>query len=328
MKKIALITGISGQDGSYLAELLLSKEYDVHGLVMRIDLEDVNHRLANILSILDRVQLHSAELESLASILRIFDQVRPDECYHLAAQSFVDTSFDTETSTLDTNVKGTHNVLMSLKMLAPQCRFYFAGSSEMFGRVRTSPQDEETPFNPRSIYGISKVAGYHLSRNYRDYYGMFCCNGILYNHESERRGFEYVTRKITSTAAAIKLGLRDSLKLGNLEARRDWGYSPEYVNAMWLMLQQDHPGDYVVGTGKTHSVREFVESAFSTLDLDWTRYVTFDESLYRPGEEVELCSNPARAKLILGWEAQTSFDELVKRMVMSDLRILSSSRET
>lgn len=323
MTKKALITGVSGQDGSYLAELLLSKGYEVHGLVMRIDLEDASHRLFNILPILDKIQLHPAELESFSSILRVFEKVRPDECYHLAGQSFVDTSFDSETSTINVNLNGTHNVLMSLKMMSPECRYYFAGSSEMFGKVKTAPQDEDTPFNPRSIYGISKVGGYHLSVNYRDHYNIFCCNGILYNHESERRGYQYVTRKISSGVAAIKLGLRDSIRLGNLESRRDWGYAPEYVNAMWLMLQQDHPDDYVIGTGKTHTVREFVQSAFSVLDLDWEKHVEIDQNLFREGEQVELRSNPEKARRVLHWDPKTSFAELVQKMVMADFKLLS-----
>ena len=248
-KKKALITGISGQDGSFLADLLLSRGYEVHGLIMQIDLEDINHRLINIKHILDEVHLHPANLENFSSIFSIFEQIRPDECYHFAAQSFVDFSFDTEFSTFNINVHGTHNILAAIKMLAPHCKIYFAGSSEMFGKVTSAPQDENTSFRPRSIYGISKAAGFQLGINYREQYGLFLSNGILYNHESERRGFQYVTRKISSGAARIKLGLENFLTLGNLDARRDWGYAPEYVEAIWLMLQQEKPDDYVLGTG-------------------------------------------------------------------------------
>ena len=264
MKK-ALITGISGQDGSYLSELLLEKGYQVHGIAMKVEIEDAIHRLTRLEKVIDQIHLYPAELESFSSILRVFNEVQPDECYHFAAQSFVDYSFDNEFSTMNVNLNGTHNVLAAMKMSAPNCKFYFAGSSEMFGKAKTSPQDENTPFNPRSIYGISKVAGFHLSVNYRDLYGMFCSNGILFNHKSERRGYEFVTRKITSSVANIKLGKQKSIKLGNLDARRDWGYAPDYVQAMWLMLQYDTPENFVIGTGITHTVRDFVEIAFSTL---------------------------------------------------------------
>jgi GDPmannose 4,6-dehydratase len=317
MKK-ALITGISGQDGSFLSELLLEKGYEVHGIVMRVELEDVEHRLTRIQHILNDVILHPAEMESFPSVLGVINEVCPDECYHLAAQSFVDYSFDSEFSTLNVNLNGTHNILAALKMTAQSCRFYFAGSSEMFGKVGSSPQDESTPFYPRSVYGISKVAGFHLSRNYRDNYGMFTCNGIMYNHESERRGFEFVTRKISSGVAKIKLGLLNSIRLGNLESRRDWGYAPEYVKAMWLMLQQDHPDDYVVGTGITHSVKELVEAAFQALDLDWEKYVIVDEKLFRPSDQVELRANPQKAQTNLGWKSTIGFSDLICKMVMTD----------
>src|SRR5215210_8677441 len=245
----ALITGITGQDGSYLAELLLEKGYEVHGIVRRVAIEDPEHRLWRILHLKDRLHLHAASLESLPSIYRVFQTVKPDECYHLAAQSFVAYSFEDEFSTLNANINGTHYVLSAFREAAPKARFYFAGSSEMFGESGISPQNESTPFHPRSAYGISKVAGFDLTRNYREAYGLHASSGILFNHESPRRGFEFVTRKITSHVARIKLGLAHELRLGNLEAKRDWGHARDFVRAMWLMLQQEHPDDYVISTG-------------------------------------------------------------------------------
>jgi GDPmannose 4,6-dehydratase len=259
-KKKALITGITGQDGSYLAELLLEKGYEVHGIVRRVALEDPAHRLSRIEPILNEIHLHSASLESFPSIFRAVNDVEPDECYHLAAQSFVTYSFEDEFSTLNTNINGTHHILATIKDCTPDCRFYFAGSSEMFGNAVTVPQDEQTPFNPRSAYGISKLAGYHLTRNYREIYGLKASCGILYNHESPRRGYEYVTRKITSNVAKIKLGLANELRLGNLEAKRDWGHAKEYVKAMWKMLQRNTPDDFVIATGRSHSVRDVVKA--------------------------------------------------------------------
>lgn len=264
----ALITGITGQDGSYLAEFLLEKGYEVHGIVRRVALEDPTRRLWRIRHISDKLELHAASMESFASLYRVVESICPDECYHLAAQSFVSYSFDDEFSTIQTNVSGTHYILSAIKDNAPDCRFYFAASSEMFGKADETPQNEKTRFYPRSPYGISKVAGFHLTRNYREAYGLHACNGILFNHESERRGFEYVTRKITSTVAKIKLGLSNELRLGNLDAKRDWGYSPDYVEAMWIMLQQNEPDDYVIATGESHSVREFAASAFDCAGLD------------------------------------------------------------
>ena len=260
-KRKALITGITGQDGSYLAELLLSKGYEVHGLIRRVALEDPEHRLWRIRHILDRLTLHAGCLESYASVCKVVERVNPDECYHLAAQSFVSYSFEDEFSTINTNINGTHFILSAIKEKAPFCRFYFAASSEMFGLVEETPQTEKTLFHPRSAYGISKVAGFDLTRNYREAYGIFACSGLLFNHESPRRGFEFVTRKITSAVAKIIQGLDSELKLGNLSAKRDWGYAGDYVKAMWLMLQQDQPDDYVIATGETHSVKEFVKLA-------------------------------------------------------------------
>ena len=248
----ALITGITGQDGSYLAEFLLDKGYEVHGIVRRVAFEDTEHRLWRIRHLIDKLFLHSGSLESYASIFKIMGNVRPDECYHLAAQSFVSYSFEDAFSTINTNINGTLYVLSAIKEIAPKCKFYFAGSSEMFGLVKETPQRESTPFHPRSPYGISKVSGFHLTQNYREAYDVFACSGILFNHESPRRGFEFVTRKISRAVAEIKLGRRKQLKLGNLDAKRDWGFAGDYVRAMWLMLQQDAPDDYVIATGKTY----------------------------------------------------------------------------
>lgn len=315
----ALITGITGQDGSYLAELLLEQGYQVHGIVRRVALEDPLHRMWRIRHLLGRITLHCASLESYPSIFRAVQAVQPDECYHLAAQSYVSYSFEDEFSTLTTNINGTHYVLASIKEAAPQCRFYFAGSSEMFGKVREVPQTETTPFHPRSPYGISKVAGFDLTRNYREAYGLFCVSGILFNHESPRRGYEFVSRKISSHAAMIKLGLAEKIQLGNLEALRDWGHARDYVAAMWQMLQQPEPDDYVIATGKNHSVRDFLEVAFSLLDLNWKDYVETDEKLFRPAEVNVLLGNAAKAQRTFGWRAKASFEELVREMVESDL---------
>lgn len=324
MKK-ALITGITGQDGSYLAELLLEKGYEVHGIVRRVAIEDPEHRLWRIRHILNKITIHSASLESFASIYKVVDLVKPNECYHLAAQSFVSYSFEDEFSTINTNVNGTHFVLASIKDRVPNCRFYFAGTSEMFGNVKESPQNENTPFCPRSPYGISKVTGYHLTRNYREAYGIFALSGLLFNHESERRGFEFVTRKITSTVVKIKLGIEKELALGNLDAKRDWGYSPDYVRAIWQMLQQDEPEDYVIASGENHSVREFVEIAFNSVGLNWQKYVKTDQNLYRPSEVYELRGDFSKAKKKFGWKPKVLFEELVHKMVNADL---ASYKET
>jgi GDPmannose 4,6-dehydratase len=322
MKK-ALITGITGQDGSYLAEVLLEKGYEVHGIVRRVALEDPAHRMWRITHILKDIHIHSASLESFPSIFNVFLKIKPDECYHLAAQSFVSYSFEDEFSTLNTNINGTHFVLAALKEACPTCRFYFAGSSEMFGRVQEVPQKETTPFHPRSSYGISKVAGFDLTRNYREAYGLFACSGILFNHESPRRGYEFVTRKITSQVAQIKLGLSKNLKLGTLEAKRDWGHAREYVKAMHMMLQQPEPDDFVICTGETHSVREFCDAAFSHVGLDYRQYVVVDEGLIRPAEVDLLIGDAAKAKRVLGWAYDLRFRDLVAQMVDGDMQQVS-----
>jgi GDPmannose 4,6-dehydratase len=318
MKK-ALITGITGQDGSYLSELLLEKGYEVHGIVRRVAIEHPQARMWRIRHLLDRIKIHSASMESYASIFDIVADVKPDECYHLAAQSFVSYSFEDEFSTINTNLNGTHYVLSAIKRQAPQCKFYFAASSEMFGNAARSPQNEETPFHPRSAYGISKMAGFELTRNYREAYGLFALSGILFNHESPRRGGEFVTRKITSAAAKIKLGLEKEIRLGNLEARRDWGHSRDYVKAMWLMLQQPEPDDFVIASGQSHSVKEFLETAFSHLNLDYRKYLVVDQDLYRPSEVNILQGDASKARKKLGWSPETKFEKLVREMVDGDM---------
>ncbi|HEX4000384.1 MAG TPA: GDP-mannose 4,6-dehydratase [Pirellulales bacterium] len=321
--KRALITGITGQDGSYLAELLLERGYEVHGLVRRVALEDPSHRLSRILGIVDRLQLHAASLESFPSLYTVISKIRPDELYHLAAQSFVGYSFEDAFSTFRANIDGTHFVLESVRQCAPQCKVYFAGSSEMFGNPMQTPQNEQTPFAPRSPYGVSKVTGFHLARNYRDAYGMFVASGILFNHESPRRGFEFVTRKISSYAARIKLGLIHELPLGNLEAKRDWGHAQDYVLAIHQMLQQGTPDDYVVATGSTHSVREFCELAFRIVGLDYRDHVVSRPEFYRPAEVYLLQGDYRKAKAQLGWAPRCDFRRLVEVMVEHDLQLAS-----
>jgi GDPmannose 4,6-dehydratase len=323
-KKTALITGITGQDGSYLAELLLNKGYDVHGMVRRVALEAPEHRLQRLKPILDRITLHAGSLESHATIFSLIDKLKPTECYHLAAQSFVSYSFEDAFSTFDTNINGTLYLLSAIKDRSPDTRFYFAATSEMFGNAGESPQRESTPFHPRSPYGISKVTGFDVVRNFRESYGLFACSGILFNHESPRRGFEFVTRKITSTVARIKAGRETKLSLGNLEPRRDWGFAGDYVRAMVLMLHQDKPDDYVVATGETHSVREFAELAFQRAGLDWQRHVVIDEKFYRPAEVFVLQGDSTKARQKLGWVPKVEFAELVSMMVDADLARISA----
>jgi len=323
--KRALITGITGQDGSYLAEHLLDLGYEVHGLVRRVALEDSAHRLQRLTGILDRVHLHAASLESFPSLFNVVSEVQPEELYHLAAQSFVSYSFDDSFSTFRTNIDGTHFILESVRRLVPECRLYFAGSSEMFGRTEEVPQNENTRFYPRSPYGISKVTGFDLSRNYRESYDMYVSSGILFNHESPRRGFEFVTRKITSHIARIKYGQLKKLPLGNLEAKRDWGFAGDYVRAMHLMLQQAVPEDYVIATGESHSVREFCQAAFDVVGLNYKDYVVEDPRFYRPAEVHLLLGDATKAKTQLGWEPTVHFEELVEMMVRNDLELFSRS---
>ncbi|MBF0454299.1 MAG: GDP-mannose 4,6-dehydratase [Magnetococcales bacterium] len=323
MKK-AFITGITGQDGSYLAELLLEKGYKVYGFVRRVAMEDPHHRLNRILPILDDIELIPGSLENYPSIFKAISAVRPDEIYHLAAQSFVSYSFDDEFSTLQSNTNGVHYLLSAVKDHVPNARFYFASSSEMFGKVREVPQNELTPYHPRSAYGISKVAGHFLTQNYREAYNLFGCCGILYNHESPRRGFEFVTRKITYNAARIKLGLADRLELGNLEAKRDWGHAKDYVRAMWLMLQKDKPGDYVISSGTAYSVRDFCQKAFDLLDLNYKDYVVTNPKFFRPAEIDILLGDNSKARRELEWEPTVTLDELIQEMVEHDLQRLSN----
>ena len=319
--KTALITGITGQDGSYLAEYLLKKGYKVHGIVRRVALENPEHRLWRIKHLTDKIILHAASMESYASLFNVVEEVKPDECYHLAAQSFVSYSFEDEFSTINSNINGTHYILSALKQRAPECKFYFAASSEMFGNVKETPQDEETPFNPRSPYGISKVSGFYLTKNYREAYNMFALSGILFNHESPRRGLEFVTRKISSHVAKIKLGIENKIKLGNLEAKRDWGHAKEFVKVMWMMLQQDNPEDYVVATGECHTVKKFLEIAFDYVGLDPYKYLEIDDTFYRPSEVQLLQGNATKARNVLGWNYNISFESLIKEMVDNDINL-------
>jgi GDPmannose 4,6-dehydratase len=318
MAKKALVTGLTGQDGSYLAELLHEKGYEVHGLLRRSS-QPIDQRLGHLA---DFVQIQHGDLTDSLSLREILGKVQPDEVYNLAAQSHVAWSFKTPESTFDITGAGCLRLLEAIRQTSPHSRFYQASSSEMFGLVQETPQTERTPFHPRSPYGVAKVAAFWATVNYREGYDMYACNGILFNHESERRGEEFVTRKITIAAAKIKLGQQQKLMLGNLDAKRDWGYAPEYVEAMWRMLQQDTPDDYVIATGETHTVREFCEAAFGHLGLDWEKYVEIDPQFYRPAEVSLLIGDPGKAKRELGWEPKISFKQLVARMVDADLERL------
>jgi GDPmannose 4,6-dehydratase len=315
MTRKALITGITGQDGAYLAELLLEKGYEVHGMVRRASTENFER----IVHLRDRVSLHQADLLDQLSIVNLIQAVGPREVYNLAAQSFVPTSWLQPLLTGEFTALGVTRMLEAVRLVDPEIRFYQASSSEMFGDVKEEPQNESTPFWPRSPYGVAKVYGHWITVNYRESYDIFACSGILFNHESPRRGKEFVTRKVTDAVARIKLGLEKKLRLGNLEAKRDWGFAGDYVKAMWLMLQQDQPDDYVVATGRQHSVRDLVELAFGCAGLDWQEHVEVDPSLLRPAEVTTLCGDAAKARTVLGWEPAVSFAELVRMMVDADL---------
>jgi GDPmannose 4,6-dehydratase len=317
-EKRALITGVTGQDGSYLAEFLLSQGYEVIGMVRRTS--TIN--FSRIHGIQDDIELVSGDLLDQGSLLEIVRDHQPHEVYNLAAQSFVPTSWKQPVFTGGVTALGVTRVLEAIRSVDPDIRFYQASSSEMFGKVREVPQNEETPFYPRSPYGVAKVYGHWITVNYRESYDLFACSGILFNHESPRRGLEFVTRKITYNVAKIKLGLADKLALGNLDSKRDWGFAGDYVRAMWLMLQQDQPDDYVVGTGRTHSVQDLCEAAFSYLDLNWRDYVVQDPRFMRPAEVDLLVSDPTKARKTLGWEPRVSFEDLVHMMVDADLALL------
>ena len=322
MKK-ALITGITGQDGSYLAELLLEKGYEVHGLIRRastFNTSRIDHLYVDTHISGVRLFLHYGDISDSTNLIRILREVKPDEIYHLAAQSHVRVSFDIPEYTADVTALGTIRILEALRVSGIEARFYQASSSEMFGKVAEVPQRETTPFYPRSPYGCAKVHAYWTTVNYRESYGIYACNGILFNHESPRRGETFVTRKITRAVARIKAGLQDKLFLGNLDSKRDWGYAKEYVEAMWLMLQQDAPDDYVIATGETHTVREFLDEAFSHEGLNWEDYVVIDERYYRPTEVDVLVGDPTKAERELKWSPRTTFGSLVQLMVDADLQ--------
>jgi GDPmannose 4,6-dehydratase len=319
-KKRALITGITGQDGSYLAELLLDKGYEVFGVVRRLSAPNV----WRIQHLLDKVTLLQADMLDQLSLIKAVDVSQPDEFYNLAAMSFVPASWDQPMLTGEFNAQGVTRALEAVRSVNPKIRFYQASSSEMYGRVREVPQTEMTPFYPRSPYGCTKVYGHYITVNYRESYDLFAVSGILFNHESPRRGIEFVTRKVTDGVARIVLGMSDSLKLGNLDARRDWGFSGDYVRAMWLMLQQDRPDDYVIATGTAHSVRDLVEAAFGHVGLDWNKYVGVDPRFIRPAEVDLLIGDPSKAKKELGWEPAVDFKQLVAMMVDADLARLKA----
>lgn len=321
-KKVALITGITGQDGSYLAEFLLAKGYEVYGMVRRASV-DKYERIAHIM---DKITLIQGDLLDQYSLISVLKQCNPSEVYNLAAQSFVPTSWAQPVLTSEFTAIGVTRMLESIRLVDPSIRFYQASSSEMYGKVRETPQTELTPFYPRSPYGVAKVYGHYITVNYRESYDLFAVSGILFNHESPRRGLEFVTRKVTDGVARIKLGLSSELRLGNLEARRDWGFAGDYVRAMWMMLQQDTPDDYVVATGETRTVRELVEVAFERAGLDWQQYVKVDSAFMRPAEVDLLVGSPEKAEKQLGWKPEVSFEQMIHMMVDSDIERLSSAK--
>ncbi|AEB99027.1 GDP-mannose 4,6-dehydratase [Selenomonas sputigena] len=324
--KTALITGINGQDGSYLAEYLLDRGYEVYGVVRRSSIENAE-KMRNVLPFLNRIRVVPCALENALSVYKLFVQVRPDECYHLAASSFVSYALEDDLSIMMNNFTTTHNILSSIVETCPSCRMYFAGSSEIFGNVKEAPQSEETAYNPRSVYGISKMAGHSLIKNYRERYNVYACTGFTYNHESPRRGYNFVTRKITSFVAGIILGAENKLELGNLDAVRDWGYAPEYVEAMHKMLQQDMPKDYVIATGALHSVRELLEIAFGKVGLDYQEYIHVNEAFLRPEGAIPLVGNASAIYQDLGWRAKKGIEEIISDMVETDIQILKKRNE-
>ena len=315
-----LITGISGQDGSYLAELLLNQGYEVHGLVRRAALEEPHKKLWRVFPIINDITLHTGSLESHTGLFEVVRNVEPDYIYHLGAMSFVSYEFEDEYHTLTTNLGSTHTLLSAVQKFIPECKFYFAASSEMFGLSQTAPQSEETPFNPRSVYGISKLAGFHLCKAFRENKGLHTSSGILFNHESPRRGGEYVTQKIVSQAVAIKRGQVKELKLGNLDAKRDWGHAKDYVIAMQKMTELEKADDFVISSGITHSVRDFCQKAFACLDLNYRDYVVSDPLFFRPSEKIPLCGDNSKAKKILGWAPTHSFNSIIEEMIEFELK--------
>ena len=323
MSKKALITGITGQDGSYLADLLLKKGYEVYGMVRRSSME----KFDRIEHIKEKINIRQADLLDQFSLIKLMDEIRPEEVYNLAAMSFVPTSWNQPVLTAEFTAVGVTRMLEAIRAIDPKIKFYQASSSEMFGKVQEIPQSEKTPFHPRSPYGVAKVYGHWITVNYRESYDIFGASGILFNHESPRRGMEFVTRKVTSHAAKIKLGLAKELRMGNLDSKRDWGFAGDYVKAMWLMLQQDEPDNYVVATGKTHSVKDLVEAAFSYLDLGYKEFVVTDERFIRPAEVDLLIGDATKAREKLGWEPEVSFEGLVKMMVDADMELLKKEQK-
>ncbi|MDZ4786034.1 MAG: GDP-mannose 4,6-dehydratase [bacterium] len=322
-KKVALITGITGQDGSYLAEYLLEQGYKVYGMVRRSSVE----KFERISHLMGNIELVQGDLLDQLSLISILESIKPHEVYNLAAQSFVPTSWAQPVLTAEFTAIGVVRVLEAIKLVDRNIRFYQASSSEMFGKVRETPQTELTPFYPRSPYGVAKAFGHYITVNYRESYGIFAVSGILFNHESPRRGLEFVTRKVTNTVAKIKHGLADELRLGNLDAKRDWGFAGDYVKAMWLMLQQPTPDDYVISTGETHAVKELVEIAFDQVKLDWKSYLKIDKAFLRPAEVDLLIGDCSRAKKELGWQPSVSFDQMIRMMVDEDLKIVAAEKE-
>jgi GDPmannose 4,6-dehydratase len=322
--KTALITGITGQDGSYLAEFLLGLGYRVAGVVRRSSSE----RFERLQQIQDRIEIHRADLLDQGSLISVLEACRPDEVYNLAAQSFVPASFGQPILTGTVTALGVTNVLEAIRIVNPRIRFYQASSSEMFGKVQETPQTERTPFYPRSPYGVAKLYGHWITVNYRESHGIHACSGILFNHESPRRGIEFVTRKVTRAAARIKLGLDHALRMGNLDARRDWGFAGDYVRAMWSMLQQDAPADYVVATGQCHTVRDLLDAAFEAVDLDWREFVVRDAALVRPAEVELLVGDASRARQDLNWEPSVTFRDLIRMMIAADLEMLGAPATT